>query len=76
MARHNASKRRPTGSSDDDRQVTFSGERKLMWFGDSIGVTLPKNALSWTLHDTDIVGSNCTVVLYSDGTYEIELPTQ
>lgn len=76
MARHKPSKRRPTESSDDDRQVTFSGERRLMWFGDSIGITLPKSALNWTLQDTDIVGADCEVVLYSDGTYEIELPTQ
>lgn len=75
MARHKGDRKSERRSAEIE-QVTFSGERSLIRFGDSIGITLPKTALGWTLEDTDIVGEDCTVRLYADGTYEIDLPTQ
>lgn len=77
MVRHTTEQEsRRRQDADESRQITQRGTRKVVDFGDSLCVTLPKRALRWTLEDSDISGAEVNVELYSDGEYRIFLPTE
>lgn len=67
--------RKRAGEEPEEResQTTFKGTRTVFTSGDSLVVSIPRQALEWTIKDSDIVGRECVVELKSDGTYRIEL---